>query len=148
MLPNVVKPTRVTSLQQSREFVTTTNLRAVNYGKNVGPDLRVDPIGDGRDRRPRSSGTLVRGPRFLTDELLANKWPRSRGWGRGRRSGPCSLLGTRAAPILLPSRSQQCDFFVTTPLYFATKAPGLRAFCIAKAAVKHVTGPKHPYPAL
>jgi hypothetical protein len=39
MLPNVVKPTHVTSLQQPREFVTTTNLGAVNYGKNVGPDL-------------------------------------------------------------------------------------------------------------
>ena len=30
---------QVTSLQQSKEFVIATNLEAVNYGKNVGPDL-------------------------------------------------------------------------------------------------------------
>jgi hypothetical protein len=29
----------VTAQQQSREFVSATNLEAVNYGKNVGPDL-------------------------------------------------------------------------------------------------------------
>ena len=29
----------VTSQQQSREFVIATNLEAVNYGKDVGPDL-------------------------------------------------------------------------------------------------------------
>jgi hypothetical protein len=29
----------VTAQQQSKEFVIATNLEAVNYGKNVGPDL-------------------------------------------------------------------------------------------------------------
>lgn len=98
MLPNVVKPTRVTSLQQSREFVTTTNLRAVNYGKNVGPDLRVDPIGDGRDRRPRSSGTLVRGPRFLTDELLSEQVAPISGLGTGKKIGAVLSLGDESGP--------------------------------------------------
>jgi hypothetical protein len=34
-----MKPTDVTSQQQSQEFVIATNLVAVNYGKNVGSDL-------------------------------------------------------------------------------------------------------------
>jgi hypothetical protein len=68
----VVTPRRhVTSLQQSREFVTTNNLEAVNYGKNVG-SVRLNLIRWGRKRdRGLHSSKPESGPRFLTEEKVA-----------------------------------------------------------------------------
>ena len=42
----------------SEEFVTANSLPLAEYYnslQDIGPDLRVDPIGDGRDRGPHSS---------------------------------------------------------------------------------------------
>src|SRR5262245_52881163 len=88
-----MKLTDVTELQQSKEFAIATNLEAVNYGKNVGPDL-VDWGREGSGAA--TSGTLVSGPRFLTDEQVA---PTSRGArGRGGDRGRALLLGDRERP--------------------------------------------------
>jgi len=83
----------VTSLQQSREFVTTTNLEAVNHGKNVG-SVRPNLIGWGRERdRGRSHSN----PRAAPISYWRTGGPDL--WGlRGRSEiGPCSL-GDRERP--------------------------------------------------
>jgi hypothetical protein len=73
----------VTSLQQSREFVTTTNLEAVNHGKNVG-SVRPNLIGWGRERdRGRSHPDRER-LRFRTEEHVA---PTSEDRGDGEKVG-------------------------------------------------------------
>jgi hypothetical protein len=96
----------VTAQQQSQEFVITTNLEAVNYGKNVG-SVRPNLIRWGRERdRGLHSSKPESCPRFLTEGKVA---PTSGGLGTGLRSGP-ALLGTRAAPILVPSPSQRHEY--------------------------------------
>jgi hypothetical protein len=68
---------------------------------------------------------------------LQECWPRPSGvdLGRGESRGR-ALVGTRTAPILLPSRSQQYEFFVTISLYFATKALSPGAFLHLKSRSK------------
>jgi hypothetical protein len=68
----------VTTQQQSREFVFPTNLEAVNFGKNVEPDL-VDWGREGSGAALISSPES--GPRFLTDELLRTCGPDLSGLG-------------------------------------------------------------------
>jgi hypothetical protein len=67
------KQRHVTSLQQPKEFVIPTNLEAVNYGNNIGPDWSIGTGGIGGC----TFGTLVSGPRFL----IKDRWPRPLGTG-------------------------------------------------------------------
>src|SRR5262245_27285661 len=96
-----MKRTNVTSLQQSKEFVTPTNLEAVNYGNNIGPDWSIGTGGIGG----RTFGTMVSGPRFLIEKMVA---PTSVD-GKGYEDRGPALFGMRAAPILLLCPSQQHD---------------------------------------
>ena len=71
-----MKLTQVTSLQQSQEFIIATHRAAVNYGKNVGPDLidwSCEPhrLGTGGIGAVALSGMMQNGPDFILPSQAA-----------------------------------------------------------------------------